>query len=119
MESVKYDSSGHIGVASPVSISSLKNSLLWLTTGRVVGGFTETLNPLTYIFLEQVRPLRREMPVSTVFGGQYVGIREVADQIWLVSFMRYDLGFFDQVENRVEPVGHNPFAPKVLPMCSE
>jgi hypothetical protein len=31
----------------------------------------------------------------------------------MVSFMNYDLGFFDQDEDRVEPVGHNPFAPKV------
>jgi putative transposase len=54
-----------------------------------------------------------------VFAGQYVGIREVADEVWLVSFMNYDLGFFDKDENRVEPVGHNPFAPKVLPMSSE
>jgi transposase InsO family protein len=62
---------------------------------------------------------RRKINLSTVFGGQYVGIREVADQVWLVSFMEYDLGFFDQDENRVEPVGLNPFAPKVLPMSSE
>jgi hypothetical protein len=33
--------------------------------------------------------------------------------------MDYDLGFFDEEENRVEPVGENPFAPKVLPMSSE
>jgi putative transposase len=62
---------------------------------------------------------RRKINLSTVFGGQYVGIREIADKIWLVSFMEYDLGFFDEEENRVEPVGKNPFAPKVLPMCSE
>jgi hypothetical protein len=59
---------------------------------------------------------RRKINLSTVFAGQYVGIREVADQIWLVSFMEYDLGFFDQDDNRVEPVGHNPFNSKVLPM---
>ena len=62
---------------------------------------------------------RRKINLSNVVGGQYVGIREVADQIWLVSFMNYDLGFFDQDEDRVEPVGHNPFAPKVLPMAPE
>jgi len=39
-----------------------------------------------------------------------VGIREVADKIWLVSFMEYDLGFFDQDEGRVEPTA-NPFIP--------
>lgn len=54
---------------------------------------------------------RRKINFSTVFAGQYVGIREIADEIWLVSFMDYDLGFFDQTENRVEPVGQNPFAP--------
>ncbi len=61
----------------------------------------------------------RKISLSSVFGGQHIGIREVADKIWLVSFMTYDLGFFDEDENRVEPVGHNPFAPKVLPMSSE
>ena len=56
---------------------------------------------------------RRKINFSTVFAGQYVGIREIADEIWLVSFMDYDLGFFDLQENRVEPVGVNPFAPKL------
>jgi len=54
-----------------------------------------------------------------VFAGQYIGIREIAEQVWLVSFMQYDLGFFDKDEIRVEPVGHSPFTPKVLPMSSE
>lgn len=48
---------------------------------------------------------RRKVNFSTVFAGQYVGIREIADEIWLVSFMDYDLGFFDQDVNKVEPVG--------------
>ena len=47
---------------------------------------------------------------------QFVGIREVADKIWLVSFLDVDLGFFDEVAARVEP-GANPFASKVLTMC--
>ena len=62
---------------------------------------------------------RRKINLSTVFAGQYVGITEVADDVWLVSFMHYDLGFFDNEDNRVEPVGSNPFAPKLLPMSSE
>lgn len=59
---------------------------------------------------------RRKINLSTVFAGQYIGIREVEDKIWLVSFMDYDIGFFDEEQNRVEPMGENPFAPKVLPM---
>jgi transposase InsO family protein len=59
---------------------------------------------------------KRKISLSRVFAGQYVGITEVDNDIWLVSFMDYDLGFFDKDVNRVEPVGENPFAPKVLPM---
>ena len=62
---------------------------------------------------------RRKINLSVVFAGQYVGVREVADEVWLVSFMDYDLGFFDRELHKVEPVGENPFAPKVLPMRSE
>lgn len=55
---------------------------------------------------------RRKINLSRVFAGQTVGIREVADKIWLVSFMDYDLGFFDEVEGRVEPTS-NPFKPEL------
>jgi putative transposase len=54
----------------------------------------------------------RKVNLSTVFAGQVVGIREVDDKIWLVSFMDYDLGYFDEEEARVEP-GPNPFVPEV------
>jgi putative transposase len=61
----------------------------------------------------------RKINLSKVFAGQCVGIREVDEQIWLVSFLEYDLGFFDQVEGRVEPAP-NPFGPeKVLTMSPE
>lgn len=58
---------------------------------------------------------RRKINLSSVFAGQKVGIREVEDKIWLVSFMDFDLGYFDETEARVEPI-EDPFAPKVLPM---
>jgi putative transposase len=55
---------------------------------------------------------RRKINLSVVFAGQTVGIREVADKIWLVSFVNYDLGFFDEEVGRVEPTS-NPFVPKL------
>jgi len=61
---------------------------------------------------------RRKINLSIVFAGQNVGIREVADRIWLVSFMNYDLGFFDQECGRVTSA-ENPFDAKVLPMSPE
>ena len=51
---------------------------------------------------------KRKISLSRAFAGQLVGIREVEDQIWLVTFMEYDLGFFDEKEGRVEPTA-NPF----------
>ncbi len=58
---------------------------------------------------------RQKVNLSTVFAGQNVGIKEVADGIWLVSFMQFDLGYFDHETCRMEPV-ENPFRAKVLPM---
>jgi hypothetical protein len=58
---------------------------------------------------------KRKINFSQVFAGQNVGIKEVADRIWLVTFMHYDLGFFDHETCPLEPVD-NPFEPKVLPM---
>jgi hypothetical protein len=61
----------------------------------------------------------RKINFSVVFASQLVGLREVADQVWQVSFMEYDLGYFDEQQDRVEP-GPNPFAPdKVSTMCPE
>ena len=51
---------------------------------------------------------KRKISLSRAFAGQLVGIREEEENIWLVSFMQYDLGFFDQHEGRVEPTA-NPF----------
>ena len=61
---------------------------------------------------------RRKINVSQVFGGQKVGVKQVADHIWLVTFMDYDLGYFDDETCRLEPID-NPFGPKLLPMSPE
>jgi hypothetical protein len=51
--------------------------------------------------------------LSIVFAGQDVRIKEVSDKVWLVSFMQYDLGFFDRETGRVTSA-ENPFGPKVF-----
>jgi hypothetical protein len=58
---------------------------------------------------------RKKINLSTVFAGQAVGIKEVEEGIWLVSFMDYDLGYIDLEERTLQPLD-NPFGPKVLPM---
>ena len=60
---------------------------------------------------------RQKINLSQVFAGQTVGIKQTDERIWLVSFMDYDLGYFDDETCRLEPLA-NPFGPKVLPMSS-
>ena len=56
----------------------------------------------------------RKVNLSQVFAGQQVGVRQVTERVWLVTFMRYDLGYFDDETCRLEPI-ENPFGPTVLP----
>ena len=54
----------------------------------------------------------KKINFSQVFAGQAVGIKEVHDDIWLVSFMDYDLGYFDLETRVLEPL-ENPFGPRL------
>ena len=56
--------------------------------------------------------------MSQVFAGQKVGVKQVGEHIWLVTFMDYDLGYFVDETCRLEP-SDNPFGPKLLPMSPE
>jgi len=58
---------------------------------------------------------RKKINLSHSLAGQAVGIREVDEGIWLVSFMSYDLGYIDLEEKSLQPL-NNPFGPRVLPM---
>ena len=58
---------------------------------------------------------RKKINISTVLAGQTVGIKEVDDGIWLVSFMRYDLGYIDLEQRTLQPLD-NPFGPRLSPM---
>ena len=50
-----------------------------------------------------------KVSLSRAFAGQEVGIKEMEDGIWVVSFLDYDLGYFDEKGKRVEPVD-DPFS---------
>jgi len=56
---------------------------------------------------------RQKINLSIVFAGQKVGIKQVSEEIWLVTFMDYDLGYFDHEACRLEPLD-NPFGPRLL-----
>ena len=60
----------------------------------------------------------QKVNLSHAFAGQAVGVTQVNERIWLVTFMQYDLGYFDDETCRLEPI-ENPFGSKVLPMSPE
>jgi hypothetical protein len=57
---------------------------------------------------------RKKIKISTVLPGQRVGLKEVDDAIWLVSFMTYDLGYIDLEQRTLQPLD-NPFGTRLLP----
>jgi transposase InsO family protein len=58
---------------------------------------------------------RKKINISSVLAGQRLGIKEVDDGIWLVSFMTYDLGYIDLEQKTLQTL-NNPFGTRVLPM---
>src|SRR5712672_1427808 len=58
---------------------------------------------------------RKRVNISTVLAGQRLGIKEVDDGIWIVSFMHYDLGFIDLEQKTLQPLD-NPFGTGLSPM---
>jgi hypothetical protein len=58
---------------------------------------------------------RKRINISTVIAGQRLGIKEVDEGIWLVSFMSYDLDFIDLEQKTLQPID-NPFGPRLSPM---
>ena len=58
---------------------------------------------------------RKKINVSTVLAGQRLGIKEVDDGIWLLSFMHYGLGYID-LEQRTLQTIDNPFGTRSSPM---
>jgi transposase InsO family protein len=58
---------------------------------------------------------RKKINISYVLAGQRVGIKEVDEGIWIVSFMQYDLGYIDLEQKTLQPLD-NPFGARLLPM---
>ena len=99
-----------------------KTGLCWLRMGIRI-----ELEDLTYPFHDRSATVtrcgricfnRRKINLSQVFAGQLVGVRQETDRIWLVSFMHYDLGYFDDETCRLEPI-QNPFEPPLSPIHPE
>ena len=58
---------------------------------------------------------RKKINISSVLAGQRLGIKEVDEGIWLVTFMHYDLGYFDLEQKTLQTLD-NPFGTRLSPM---
>ena len=95
---------------------------LYQRSGRAYQGLSELEYPFHDRTVEVTMCGRvcfdsRKINLSTVFAGHKVGVKEVDEKVWLISFMHYDLGFFDHESNRFE-CADSPFVARVLPMSS-
>ena len=58
---------------------------------------------------------RKKINISTALADQRLGIKEIDDGIWLVSFLNYDLGYIDLEQKTLQTID-NPFGARVSPM---
>jgi hypothetical protein len=58
---------------------------------------------------------RKKINLSTVLAGQKLGLKEVDNGIWLISFMHYDPGYID-LEQRTLQTIDTPFGTRLSPM---
>ena len=63
----------------------------------------------------RIRTHRKKINISTVMAGQKLGLKEVDDGIWVVTFMAYDLAYIDLEQTSLQPID-NPFGTRVSPM---
>lgn len=96
---------------------------LYTRSPRVYRGLDELTYPfhdttITVTHCGRICFKGRKVNLSQAFAGQNVGVTQVGERIWLVTFMQYDLGYFDDETCRLEPI-ENPFGSKVLPIGSE
>jgi len=93
---------------------------LYTPSARIYTGLPEVEYPfadktVTVTHCGRICLNNKKINMTTVLGGQNVGITQTDDKIWLVSFMKFDLGYFDETNCRLEPID-NPFNKKLYTM---
>lgn len=90
---------------------------LYRPSGRIYQGLPELTYPLhdkdiVVTCCGRICMHRKKINISTVLAGQRLGIKEVDEDIWLVSFMHYDLGYIDLEQKTLQTLD-NPFGPRL------
>ena len=64
----------------------------------------QVVNAKGYLIL----PGKRQLFISAVLSGQPVGLTELDDEVWKVTFMDYELGYFDYESYQFTPLESPP-----------
>jgi transposase InsO family protein len=93
---------------------------VYVASSRQYGGLPELAYPfhdreLVVTACGRICLHRKKINISTVLAGQKLGIKEVDDGIWIVSFMSYDLGYIDLEQRTLQPLD-NPFGTRLSPI---
>lgn len=91
-------------------------SELYKTSPRIYKGIQELNYPfhdrtVTVTNCGRLCIRKKKINLSRALAGQDVGVKEINDGVWLVTFMNYDLGFFDLETKKIEPLEY-PFIPE-------
>jgi hypothetical protein len=84
----------------------------WMPSGEWVPWFDKGAPRASSDGAHHICMHRKKINVSTVLAGQKLGIKEVDDGIWLVSFMH---GYIDLEQRTLQTIG-NPFGTRLSPM---
>jgi len=91
-------------------------SELYKTSPRIYKGIQQLSYPfhdrtVTVTNCGRICIRKKKVNLSRALAGQDVGVKEINDDVWLVTFMNYDLGFFDLETRKIEPLEY-PFIPE-------
>jgi hypothetical protein len=93
-----------------------RSAEVYVASPRPYLGFPELSYDRDVTACERICMYRKRINVSTVLAGQRLGIKEVDEGVWIVNFMRYDLGFVDLEQKTLQPLD-NLFGPRLSPIC--
>jgi hypothetical protein len=88
---------------------------VYTASKRHYAGIPELEYPLHDTCCGRICMHRKKINISTVLAGQRLGIREVDDGIWLVTFMHYGLGYIDLEQKTLQTLD-NLVGPRLSPM---
>ena len=87
---------------------------IYMPSNRIYHGISELEYPfhdrtIVVTHCGRICMHNKKINLSHVFAGQRLGVKEVEENVWLVTFMNYDLGYVD-LEECLQPL-ESPFGP--------